>query len=339
MIKGHGDDIYNYEAVNANFSSNVCAKGPDESLVKHLEHTLNSLEHYPEPCADSLAQCLAEHHQLSTKKVLVCNGATEAFYLVANHYRGKKSLIFTPSFSEYEDACSSANHSMTFMENTLYAQVDYSDKDLVWFCNPNNPDAFIYDFRVLHGIIASHPTCLFIIDEAYIEFARGVQSFIPELVNYENILVIRSMTKRYAIPALRLGYMVGSASLMKSIMEHLMPWRLNSLAIEAGKFVLSPDYRDDFDAESDLRQCHLLQMELDKIAGIEVIASQATFFLAKSPMQASELKKRLVNDYGLLIRDASNFRGLSNYDFRVAVQSPSDNIRLVEALKDIFRND
>lgn len=258
---------------------------------------------------------------------------------MANHYRGKKSLIFTPSFSEYEDACSSANHSMTFMENTLYAQVDYSDKDLVWFCNPNNPDAFIYDFRVLHGIIASHPTCLFIIDEAYIEFARGVQSFIPELVNYENILVIRSMTKRYAIPALRLGYMVGSASLMKSIMEHLMPWRLNSLAIEAGKFVLSPDYRDDFDAESDLRQCHLLQMELDKIAGIEVIASQATFFLAKSPMQASELKKRLVNDYGLLIRDASNFRGLSNYDFRVAVQSPSDNIRLVEALKDIFRND
>jgi threonine-phosphate decarboxylase len=336
MIKGHGDDIHNYKGIKANFSSNVCADGPHPSLVAHLKGALSSLEQYPEPCAESLTQRLAECYHLLANQVLVCNGATEAFYLLAHHYRGQKSLIFTPSFSEYEDACTSAHHPITYADNQLYTSVNYADVDLVWLCNPNNPDAFCYDFQVLTDIIKSNPQCLFIIDEAYIEFARGQRSFIPLFATLHNVVVIRSMTKRYSIPALRLGYMLGNAKVMASISKNVMPWRLNTLALKAGEFVLSSDYADDFDQETVLTQSQALQNEIGKIEGIELLPSNASFFLLRSNIPATRLKQRLVEDYGLLIRDASNFRGLSPYHFRVAVQSEQNNKLLVHALKEIF---
>lgn len=337
MIKGHGDDLHNYPQVKANFSSNVCTNGPHESLVNHLQNTLVTLEHYPEPCAESLTIHIAECHRLSADQVLVCNGATEAFYLLANQYRGQKSLIFTPSFSEYEDACKSANHVITYVKNSLYETANYTDADLVWLCNPNNPDAFCYDYEILTNIINAHPDTLFVIDEAYIEFTSEVKSYLSEFASLLNVVVIRSMTKRYAIPALRLGYMVAQSAVIKAIETHLMPWRLNTLAIEAGKFVLSADYADDFDSKKALASCQALQNDINAIDGLEVVPSDATFFLVKSTLPSAELKQRLIQDYGLLIRDASNFRGLTDYHFRVAVQTSLDNKLLVQALKDIFK--
>jgi len=339
MIKGHGDDRHQYKAVKANFSSNVCTDGVHASLLSHLQAALEHLHHYPEPCAETLTARLAQHHHLAAEELLVCNGATEAFYLLAQHYRGARSLIFIPSFAEYEDACVSATHSITYVENHLYATTNYTDADLVWLCNPNNPDAYCYDFERLGEIIKANTQSLFIIDEAYIDFACGQQSFIPLFATLQNVVIIRSMTKRYAIPALRLGYLIGSEKLIEGITEHLMPWRLNALALSAGEYVLSSDYEDDFDPKAIIQRCAALQKALGKIEGIEIYPSQASFFLLKSNVPAALLKQRLIDDYGLLIRDASNFRGLSPYHFRIAVQSEEHNALLINALKEIFSND
>lgn len=336
MIKGHGDDIYHYKGIKANFSSNVSAGGTHDSLLSYLKGEMDALEHYPEPCAETLTETLANTHQLKPDQVLVCNGATEAFYLIANQYRGARSLIFTPSFSEYEDACKTASHSITYLSNQLTGSADFLKADLAWICNPNNPDAFCFDEEWLLQQITQYTDCLFIIDEAYIEFVKGANSIINQISKHKNVLVVRSMTKRYAIPALRLGYMLGSSSIISAIQERLMPWRLNTLALKAGEYVLSSEYNDDFDADEILKESQYLQQQLKHIKGVEICDSSASFFLAKSTIQSAELKERLINEYGLLIRDASNFRGLSNYHFRIATQSRENNQQLIVALQEIL---
>lgn len=336
MIKGHGDDIHNYTALRANFSSNVSAVGTHPSLVEHLQSEMSVLCNYPEPNAETLTAMIGALHGLDETRTIVCNGATEAFYMLANYYRGAKSLIFTPSFSEYEDACRCAAHDITFVKNRDIASADFSQVDMAWLCNPNNPDAFCFDKQWVIDKVKGHANCLFIIDEAYIEFTTGVVSMISELATYDNLVVIRSMTKRYAIPALRLGYMLGSESLMQELRACLMPWRLNAIALKAGEFVLSPTYTDAFDLSAVLHESQKFQAEVAAIAGVEVLPSHTSFFLVKSTMNASELKQRLVEDYGLLIRDASNFRGLTSYHFRLAVQSTLHNQMMVDALHDIF---
>ncbi len=332
MINGHGDDIFNFPDIRINFSSNVSPAGINPLLQEHLCSCIHNIERYPEPLAESLAQKIERKNRLPNGSLLITNGAVEAFYLIAELFRKKRSLIFYPSFSEYADACLRANHHIEYCHHSEFESADYSKTDLVWICNPNNPDGRIYEIDFLRTRIETHPKVFFVIDEAYVDFLDRDISLQAYLTDYPNLIVVKSMTKKFVIPGLRLGYLIAAPNLVQNFKKKVMPWRINSLAIEAGKYCVRNNENDDNEMKKWLDESRRVQSAIDSIDGFSVVCSQTTFFLVDGPVKASELKKVLASDFGLLIRDASNFKGLSDRFFRISVQSPRGNDLLIKAL-------
>ena len=333
MIHGHGDDTFKFKNIRTNFSSNVNPYGINSGLQEHLKSCISKLNAYPEPLAESLAHRIEQQKNLVPESVLVTNGAVEAFYLLASLFQRKKSLIYTPSFSEYEDACKMYRHHIEFCSNSLFSEKSEKEFDLVWICNPNNPDGKIFDRKKLKEKIHQNRDTLFIVDEAYIEFVNMNISLESEVPLYPNLIVVRSLTKRFSIPGLRLGYLVCSAEFTEKIRKKLMPWRINSLALEGGLYCFSDDYNDNFRLPEILAEAQRFQTEIALIDSFEVVPSETSFFLVKGPVNAGVLKKNLAEKYGILIRDASNFRDLSEFHFRLSTQLPDKNNELIKALK------
>ncbi len=197
MLQGHGDDIYNckYE-IKSNFSSNI-GKQDLSALCTVLQSQIHLIRSYPEPNADALAQLIAEKNQIDRNTVCITNGATEAIYLIAQAFQERKSAIIIPTFSEYEDACSLNNHQISF-----YKEMESISgmENLVWLCNPNNPTGNVYQKDKLKSIIQQYPNTFFVLDQSY-ESLTGQSVFnIQEAISIDNLILIHSMTKQYAIP-------------------------------------------------------------------------------------------------------------------------------------------
>lgn len=333
MIQGHGDDIYSYkQEIKINFSSNVYNKQDMSDLEEYLRSKIDLIHSYPEPDASSLAELLADKHEIGTDNILVTNGATEAIYLIAQAFTKKNSMVITPTFSEYGDACTINEHHITYTASLLDLQ---KDTDLVWLCNPNNPDGMAYHKDYLSKFIVEHPDILFIVDQSYEAFVNADYVMPPhQSILLPNLICLHSMTKKYAIPGLRLGYITAHEGLIKKVSSYRMPWSVNRLAIEAGKYLLKED-KVYFDLDTYLAETLSLMTELNTIEGLIVVPTNTHFFLCElMNKKASDLKQYLIENHGILIRDCSNFIGLDDYFFRIATQSPEENDLLVKALKE-----
>ena len=189
----------------------------------------------------------------------------------------------------------------------------------------------------MRGLIEYNPQVCFIIDQSY-EFFTLCPLFSPaEAAEYPNVLLLHSMTKRYAIPGLRLGYVTGSSGLLERLRTNRMPWSVNRLAIEAGLFLLENDVPEPLDVAAYLQETARLGKALKAVGGLDVWDTQTHFMLVQLRMgKASALKEYLAGEHGILIRDASNFAGLDERFFRIATQTPEENDRLVAAIEEFM---
>ena len=145
------------------------------------------------------------------------------------------------------------------------------------------------------------------------------------------------MTKRYAVPGLRLGYVTGSSGLLARLRTNRMPWSVNQLAIEAGLYLLEHDVPNPLDVPAYLQETTRLRSALEALGGLEVWATETHFMLIRLRFgKAAALKDYLAEKQGILIRDASNFDGLDEHFFRIATQTPEENDRLVKAIGQWF---
>ena len=235
MIHGHGDDLYRSEnRIKANFSTNVWYEADTRPLCDFLSHHLEEIFHYPEPDAGSFRQVAATYHGVAPEQVLVGNGATELFYKIAHAFAGHRTLIPIPAFMEYEDACTLYNHHIQYAEHLDIRHIP-KDIDLMFICNPNNPNGRIWEFGEIEALVRNYPDMVLVVDESFIHFAPDAVSALSLLPAHPNLLVVKSMTKCYAIPGLRLGYMLGNPAIIENIACFGQPWSVNALAIEAGK--------------------------------------------------------------------------------------------------------
>ncbi len=335
MINGHGDDRLQYsKIILADFSSNVWFGGISPELIAHLQKTLHLIERYPEPDAAELCGKTATFHDIDSAQVLAFNGSVEAFYTVAMAFRKAVSAVLYPAFSEYEDACRLHRHIPSFFRSDEAKHALNSGANLFWIGNPNNPDGHIFSFQEIEQWLNKFPNTIFVIDEAYATFIPDFQSAIPLTKKYPNLIVIRSLTKCCAIPGLRLGYVVTSAKLAERLRKFQQPWSVNALAQEAGKFLIEHLSVHPFDARSIQQLSIDLQQSIGEIAGFRVVPSKTPYFLVEMQSgTAAELKEFLIQEHGILIRDASNFRGLNERHFRVCARSEADNQLLIEGLK------
>jgi threonine-phosphate decarboxylase len=336
MIYGHGNELSRSKRkIIADFSSNVVYGPLSARLEKHLAQVISCISNYPEPDALSLQKKLAIHHQIGSRSLLVTNGSTEAFYMIAQLYRNKRSLILIPSFSEYEDACKQNRHRISYKDsNDMLIDIP-RNIDLVWLGNPNNPDGHIRTKGSIERACKDNPKICFIVDEAYADLCLGFESCISLVDTLENLVVIRSLTKAFAIPGLRLGYLVANMELRDRIVAYKMPWSVNALAIEAGKFILDEYTSICPDIKSILTESFFLQTWLNELSFLDVLNSTCNFFLVKLLKgKSSGLKRFLVERKGVLIRDASNFKGLDEAWIRLSVQDPTYNNLLYEGLQE-----
>lgn len=330
MIEGHGDDAYKYKAIKINFSSNVYNHVDHSGLHQHLFQQMESIRTYPEPEPYSLEKVLAERFHLSSEEVCVTNGATEAIYLIAQTFRNQISAILMPTFSEYADACRLHGHKVV----PIYNLNRLPDRGrLIWLCNPNNPTGEVREKEVLTACIKQNLQRIFIMDQSYEFFTQKALLTAKEAAEFPNVILLHSMTKRFAVPGLRLGYITACKELLHEIRTQRMPWSVNQLAIEAGHYLLSSS-QYDIDISLLLREKERLIQSLLSIGGMEIWPSDTHYMLVQLRMgKAAALKEYLATEQGILIRDASNFEGLNEHFFRIATQTPEENDKLVESIK------
>jgi len=335
MIQGHGDDAYRFNrAIRADFSSNVYGHLDLRPLKEHLARRLDVIGHYPEPEPFTLEAEIAGQLGLEPASVCVTGGATEAIYLTALAFKGSRSAILQPTFNEYADACRLHGHSVCYLNAFPDRLPSDNPVRLLWMCNPNNPTGSVIPKGTLEEWIAGHPDILHIVDQSYGFFTRQPLISPVEATVFPNVLQIHSMTKRYAMPGLRLGYLTGSSCLLDRIRAVRMPWSVNAPAIEAGLYLTAHPGTAPIDLPSLLAEAQRLRDALNGLHGVTVEPTQTHFMLCRlKEGRAADLKDRLVRDHGILIRDASNFEGLDAGCFRIATQTAEDNNLLVDAIR------
>lgn len=336
MIEGHGDDGWRYRTpLKADFSSNVFYGGLDTGLREHLSGVIDGVTHYPEAGAASLQTAAAAAYGVQPGSVLVTNGATEAIYLVAQAFRELPATVVAPTFAEYADAC--------MIQGMLVRHRAWEDlmqspvTGLIFICNPNNPTGRALPAAELLSLADGCPAAIFVIDESYIDFTRATESV--STAHRPNLLVLKSLTKSCRIPGLRVGFLLGDPALIARVAHYKMPWSVNRLALEAGEYIFQ--HANDFSVPvvSLLAATTEWRRQLAAATGWRVGETDTHYFLMETPaaFTAAQLKTNLITRYGLLIRDAANFKGLGPHHFRVACQSPEQNRLLTEALRECSR--
>ena len=320
MIEGH-DDLYRYNNIKMNFSSNIYNGTDLSALEAYLRSRLDVVRSYPEPSATSLERMIANDCGISPDEVLVTSGAVDAIYLIAQAYRHEGSChIVQPTFREYEDAC------------RVFGYQEREDGVLCWLCNPNNPTGDVLAADEVLALAERHR--LLIVDQSYEDYTMSSLLNPADVVSRDDIILLHSMTKRYAVPGLRLGYVTASAKVISHLREQYRPWAINALSLEAGKWLVEQGKTAIPDLTSYLAETQRLRSLLNGIEGIETLDTQTNFFLCTiRQATAAMLKEYLAREHGILIRDASNFTGLTPHHFRIATQSPAENDALVAAIK------
>ena len=210
---------------------------------------------------------------------------------------------------------------------------------MIWICNPNNPTGTVIPKEQLVQAIEDHPETIFVIDQSYGFFTQAPLLSPAEAVSHPNVIQLHSMTKRYAMPGIRLGYITASPALIEKIRAVRMPWSVNALAIEAGRYLVEHPDTAPIDLPTLLTETQRLREALNAIPVVTAEPTQTHFFLCRLARGCvAELKHQLAEEYGLLIRDASNFEGLDAGHFRIATQTPAENDHLVEAIQNILKD-
>jgi len=331
MTNEHGDDFQG--TLKANFSSNVWYGADNTALYNHLSISLIKTTRYPEPNAESLQTLIANMQNLQSTQISIGNGSIDIIYRIAQAYREKKSIIVSPTFSEYSKACTINQHTikLCYREN-LSIEIDKFQPNLIWLCNPNNPDGACFDRKELQAIFYTYPQVTFIVDQSFIDFT--LQETLPatSICEFPNLILIYSLTKRFSIPGLRIGYVIASESVILQLNHYKIPWSVNTLAIEAGKFILNKQV-DSFDLKLWLTETIRFQSEIEKIGCFKTRPSQTPFFLVElTNGKAADLKTFLLEE-GILIRNATNFENNGMEIIRLNTLSREQNNLLINTLK------
>ncbi len=338
-----GKNSKNLDSDVLDFSSNVNPLGCPKSVRDRLKANIKKIEDYPDPASDLLLSSLKKHTKFEKSNIVVGNGAVELIYDFCSAFMSKnsKALIAVPTFQEYESACLLNNASLTFF-NSMDLSEDIDSfvsqiprKGFVFVCNPNNPTGTILSRKQMRRIIsaAKKLSSMVFADECFIEMVpHSNESILNDVKRFDNLLVLRSLTKSFCIPGIRIGYAVGSKDTISILKKIKIPWSVNSLAQDAGIAALSD--KEYLSASKKLiqKESAFLQDRINGIDGFHCYGSATAFLLIKTKKNSTLLQNRLLKKK-ILIRDCKNFRGLDGNFIRVAIKSHKENQKLVLAME------
>ena len=327
----------------ADFSASINPLGVPPQVRSALQDAVARIGDYPEIDAESLRQDLASFHQLPAENLLPGSGSTELIYLLPRVFQPRKALLVQPCFGEYAPAllrCGTQINRLSlsvadgfrFSVERILSAVD-SSTDLVLLANPGNPTGIGIEPQLLLALAAQLGPCRLLIDEAFADFCpeRSLLAAVPRV---PNLLILRSLTKFYAIPGLRAGYLAGPAGDIALMAAAREPWALSNLAIAAARACLTAA---DYQAQT-LRLIPQLREELTsglQRLGIKVFPGEANYLLCRLAQGAPRAERiaELLRQQGILIRNCADFLPLDSQFFRVAVLGNDANRSLLEKLQ------
>ncbi len=357
MKAEHGGNIYaasrsldsNGEAVWLDYSANINPLGLAPSVRLAMTKALDSVIHYPDVEAYALKQALSRVYYISPDLITVGNGAVELLYVLCHTLRPGKVLVMAPTFGEYERAACAAgakvvyhflpaNQDFTVKSAALIDQMRAVQPDIVFLCNPNNPTGSLLKVADIVQIVeaAAAMKAIVVVDESFLDFLVLAEwTCQPLLSQYSNLIIAHSLTKFYAIPGLRLGFMLGNESITRKLHDGKDPWNVNSIAQAAGIAALADHSYAEQSRSYIAGEKSFFYQQLAKIRGFKPYEPAVNYLLvdiSASGYTATELRQQLF-EQRILIRDCSDYQGLGRYYIRLAVKSHQQNERILQVLK------
>lgn len=339
LLPSHGANAHQlYQRLNipmpetvVDFSENVNPLGPPDFVREQWESYADLITKYPNPNGEPFLTAAATYHDVNSEQILIGNGAAEIFASIAIRYQHKKVAIIHPTFSEYEATLKPYKAILreiiaigTLPMNEVLREIEKAD--VMYICRPNNPTGYLIPLEEILQI-ANHTKkhdCDLVLDEAFLDFIDEKESFIPYLSDFPNVIVVRSMTKMYAIPGLRLGYAVAGKTTIDDIRLRLPHWNSNALATTIGAQCLKEEKYRQRAIDFAVKAREDFQIFLEKFK-CRVLPSHTNFlcFQLPDPVQSKLFFEYLLAN-GCVLRHTENFKGLDGDWFRVGMKKESD---------------
>lgn len=344
MYKIHGGDIYN-NRIQHDFSVNLNPLGCSGKVLDAINVAASRVEEYPDIEQKKVREEIAALEGIPPENVICGNGASELLMAIVRMVKPKCGLVLAPSFYGYEYAlsandCEIKRHQLSedkaFPLNEDLMLDLTEDVDIFFLCNPNNPTGRCIDAGLLERIVkrCDELGIWLVLDECFIDMADNAVSFAARVRDSKKLIVVKAFTKLFAIPGVRFGYALSGAENIELIRKSLPEWNLSVFAEEAAisgcKVLREDDFLQDTLNAIKNEKSYLVS-ELEK-AGIEVFPSDASFLLIKTDKDIYDglLQK------GILIRDCSNFHGLTDGFYRIAVKNHDENAVLIENINEVI---
>jgi threonine-phosphate decarboxylase len=356
MLIGHGGNIYELaETLGCpssdiiDMSSNVNPFPPLPGLVKHLTDNIHTIGALPEVDARSITHAFAARYGIHPNRVIAGNGTTQFIYAIPRILSTRQALILSPTYADYADACKlcgarydyfHAEESASFSPDMDAVIERTKSHDTVFICNPNNPTGVLMDVADIQRLCRTHPEVRFVIDESYLPFVEGYVQHSMIRFDLSNVLILNSMSKIFGIPGLRIGFLISPVNLAEKFKYFLLPWSVNSLAQAAVDYLMRHEKQTDEFIQKTVtflkRERSKMTAALAEAAGITLFPSTTSFILGKlnKHLTSEKICETLAKER-ILIRNCSNFAGLSEKFIRISLKASEINRALVQKLLDI----
>ena len=327
------------------FSSNINPFGASPIVRRFLKKKLGTISEYPDSDSKNLRKTLQQYVKIPYEQIVMGNGATEIIYNFCQAFLNKKIpvLIPIPTFGEYEAAARLAGCKISFFK-TMNLEKDLDDfiekvprNGFVFVCNPNNPTGTLISKKNLQKIIqaAKKKSTGIFIYESFIELVPDSnESMIKYVKKYNNLFILRSMTKSFGLAGIRVGYGIGNKQIISTLSKIKIPWNISGIAQHAARAALCSTFYMNKTRKVIKKESKYLRNKISNIHGFECHDTTINFILIKTKLKSKILQKKLLKKK-ILIRDASTFRGLNNNYIRIAVKTRKENQKLVKALEKI----
>lgn len=349
---GHGGDIFSLSKKEQNgicdFSTNINPLGMSplgwHALKKEEEKIILR---YPDVFCRDMRKSLSLRLETAPDCITCGNGATELMYLLMKIIRPSCVYIGAPSFSEYKLAAQSVHSPVVSFtlekDNQFQVPLSFFKKGIlshsvIFLGNPNNPDGQPLSEPAFHSLmsLAEKNDSYLVIDESFIDFLPDSYSYRAEAAFHDHLVILSSLTKFYAIPGLRAGYMISSKNLAESMSHELIPWNVNGLAqLYISKAVLDDDYisKSRNYVKNERQRFSSLLQSFSDITGIWGSVNFLLLQLRNDGLTGTQLEKKLLPS-GFLIRRCQNFESLDDYWIRLAVRTEKEDTSIIDHLKE-----
>ncbi len=335
----------NYKHI-IDFSANINPLGICENVKKSIFDNIKLIEKYPDMSYFELKTSIADYEGISSEHIILGNGAAEVLFNIIRAIQPKKTLLLAPTFSEYEEAVAGIKGDVKYYylkeEDSFKLNKDYlnfinKEIDLLIICNPNNPTGTLVSRQDIIKITekAAESNVKVLVDESFLDFLSDEYSVKKYISKYKNLIIIKSLTKFFALPGLRIGYgMCADEEVLRNTNILTPAWNINILAEKAAISAIKDEkYINDTKLYIHKEKKYLYD-EMEKIKNIKVFKPTVNFLFFKVNKNIDLFSKLLKEN--ILIRSCSNYNGLNEKYYRIGIKTHKDNENFIEKLKNIL---